>query len=51
MNVVLNKQEVWKILDAIEAYRKNYALSGVVLKTLSVVESKLKNIINGDNHA
>lgn len=46
MNVELSTNEMWKILDAIVAYRKDYAVSGAVEKTLSNVEKKLKGIIN-----
>lgn len=42
----LTKNEMWKILDAIEAYKKDYAVSGVVQKTLDSVSKKLKDSIN-----
>lgn len=42
----LTKNEMWKILDAIGCYKKDYAVSGVVSKTLSNVEIKLKKELN-----
>lgn len=46
MQVDLSSNEMWKILDAIIAYRKDYAVSGAVEKTLLTVEKKLKGVIN-----
>lgn len=46
MTLDLTKNEMWKILDAIEAYKKDYAVSGVVQKTLDSVSKKLKDSIN-----
>lgn len=42
MNVELNNNEITKILDAVVAYRKDYAVSGAVEKTLSNIIKKLK---------
>jgi len=42
----LTKNEMWKILDAINAYQKDYAVSGVVQKTLENISKKLKDSIN-----
>ena len=38
----LTANEMWKILDAITAYKKDYAVSGAVQKTISGIEKKLK---------
>lgn len=38
----LTANEMWKILDAITAYKKDYAVSGAVQKTISAIEKKLK---------
>ena len=46
MQVEISKQEAWRILDAIQAYVKNYSVTGAVEKTLGNVTKKLKVIIN-----
>lgn len=46
MMIDLNKNEIWKILDAIASYKKDYAVTGAVEKTLSNIESKLKSVVN-----
>ena len=42
MNIELNQQEIWKILDSLAAYKKDYAVSVAVSKTISNIEKKLK---------
>jgi hypothetical protein len=37
---------MWKILDAIVAYRNDYAVSGAVEKTILTVEKKIKDTIS-----
>jgi hypothetical protein len=46
MNIDLNQQEVWKILDALAAYKKDYAVSVAVAKTISNIEKRLKDMVN-----
>lgn len=46
MNIHITKNEAWKILDALTAYKKDYALSGVVQKTIDSIVTKLKEITN-----
>lgn len=46
MNIELNQQEIWKILDALAAYKKDYAVSAAVTKTIGNIEKKLKDAIN-----
>lgn len=46
MNIELSKQEAWKILDALNAYKKDYAVSVAVAKTISGLEKKIKTVIN-----
>lgn len=46
MQIEISKQEAWKILDAIEAYTKDYTVTGPVSKTLENVTKKLKTIVN-----
>lgn len=46
MTLQLTKNEIWKIIDAVTAYQKDYAVSGVVQKTLKTIKDKLKNELN-----
>jgi hypothetical protein len=46
MQVEINKNEAWKILDAIKAYEKNYATTASVTKILSNIEKKMKQVTN-----
>lgn len=46
MQVDISKQEAWKLLDAIEAYKKDYSLTAPVTKMFTNVVKKLKEIIN-----
>ena len=46
MTLNLTKNEMWKIIDAVTAYQKDYAVSGVVEKTLKTIQEKLKNELN-----
>lgn len=48
MNVDLTNNEMWKIIDAIKAYKTDYAVSGAVEKTFSNIEKKLKEQLNDD---
>ena len=47
MNVDINKQEAWRILDAIIAYKDDYELSVVVKNTIKNIEKKMKKVVNG----
>ena len=42
----INKNEAWKILDALVSYKKDYALSGAVVKTIDSAIKKLKDFID-----
>lgn len=46
MTLNLTKNEMWKIIDAVSAYQKDYAVSGAVEKTLNSIKTKLKNELN-----
>lgn len=41
-NIELSANEMWKILDAITAYKKDYAVSLPVQKIITGIEKKLK---------
>lgn len=43
-NMEISKQEAWKLLDAIEAYQKDYSLTATVSKMFSNITKKLKDI-------
>jgi|LakMenE18May11ns_1017448.scaffolds.fasta_scaffold9905882_4 hypothetical protein len=49
MMIQLTSNEAWKILDAITAYKKDYAVSGAVEKTFGNIEKKLREILNEKN--
>ena len=44
MQIDINKQEAWKLLDAIKAYVKNYTVTGAVEKTFQNITTKLKKV-------
>lgn len=46
MMIDLTTNEMWKILDAIVAYRNDYAVSGSVEKTIYNIEKKIKDTID-----
>jgi hypothetical protein len=46
MQIDLTKNEAWKILDALAYYKKDYALSGAVVKTIDSAIKKLKDFID-----
>jgi hypothetical protein len=46
MNIDISKNEAWKIIDAIQAYKKDYALTAPVIKTIENITKKLKEITN-----
>ena len=46
MQIDITKTEAWRILDSLEAYKKDYELSVPVNKTIKAVEKKLKKIVN-----
>lgn len=48
MQIDISKNEAWKILDALASYKKDYALSGVVIKTIDSVIKKLKDVVDND---
>lgn len=45
-NINLTNNEIWKILDAIKVYQKDYAVNGAVQKTFSNIVSKLEKVVN-----
>lgn len=48
MQIDITKQEAWKVLDAIEAYKQDYELSKPILATFKSIEKKMTKIVNED---
>jgi hypothetical protein len=48
MEIDISKQEAWKLLDALVAYKKDYTVTGPVSKIFDNVTKKLKEVIKGD---
>lgn len=48
MQTEITKQEAWKILDAIVAYRNDYELSKPIIATFKSIEKKMNKIVNED---
>lgn len=46
MQIDITKNEAWKIMDALQAYKKDYALTAPVTKTIDSLTKKLKTITN-----
>lgn len=49
MTLTLTKNEMWKILDAINAYQKDYAVSVAVQKTFNNIKDKLQEELDSDD--
>jgi len=45
MEIDISKQEAWKLLDALVAYKKDYTLTGPVNKIFDNITKKLKGVI------
>jgi len=48
MQIDISKQEAWKILDAIKAYKKDYTVTGAVNKIFDGLTKKLTSLVNAD---
>jgi hypothetical protein len=46
MQIEITKTEAWRILDSLDAYKKDYEVTASVNKTINTVEKKLKKIVN-----
>jgi hypothetical protein len=44
--IQINKNEAWKLLDAIKSYQKDYALTGPTTKIFDNLIKKLSSITN-----
>lgn len=45
MQIEISKQEAWKLMDALVAYKKDYTLTGPVNKIFENVTKKLKEVL------
>jgi hypothetical protein len=45
MQIDINKQEAWKILDALVAYKNDYTVTKPVTKIFDNITKKLKEIV------
>jgi hypothetical protein len=46
MSIDINKNEAWKILDALASYKKDYELSVPVVKIIDSAIKKIKGFID-----
>lgn len=44
INMIISKNEAWKLLDAIKSYQKDYALTGPTTKIFDNLVKKLNAI-------
>jgi sulfur relay (sulfurtransferase) DsrC/TusE family protein len=45
MEIDITKQEAWKLIDAVQAYMKDYTVTGAVHKTFDNITKKLKQVV------
>jgi hypothetical protein len=45
MEIDITKQEAWKLIDAVQAYMKDYTVTGAVHKTFDSITKKLKQVV------
>jgi hypothetical protein len=45
MEIDITKQEAWKLMDALDAYKKDYTLTGPVNKIFDNISKKLKLVL------
>ena len=45
MEIDITKQEAWKLIDAVQAYMKDYTVTGAVHKTFDNITKKLKEVV------
>jgi hypothetical protein len=44
--ITISKQEAWRMLDALDAYKKDYSVSVAVNRVIESLSKKLKKIVN-----
>jgi hypothetical protein len=45
MEIDITKQEAWKLMDALDAYKKDYTVTKPVVKIFDTITKKLKQVI------
>jgi len=45
MEIDITKQEAWKLMDALDAYKKDYTVTKPVVKIFDSITKKLKQVI------
>ena len=45
MEIDITKQEAWKLMDALDAYKKDYTLTGPVNKIFDNITKKIKLVL------
>jgi hypothetical protein len=45
MEIDISKQEAWKLMDALVAYKKDYTVTGPVTKIFESITKKLKKVL------
>ena len=43
--IEISKQEAWRMLDALDAYKKDYSVSTTVNKVIESLSKKLKKVV------
>jgi hypothetical protein len=45
MEIDITKQEAWKLMDALNAYKKDYTVTKPVIKIFDTITKKLKGVL------
>lgn len=45
MQIDITKQEAWKLMDALDAYKKDYTVTKPVVKIFDTITKKLKTVV------
>lgn len=45
MEIDITKQEAWKLMDALIAYKKDYTVTKPVIKIFDTITKKLKGVL------
>lgn len=45
MEIDITKQEAWKLMDALDAYKKDYTVTKPVVKIFDTITKKLKEVV------